>query len=340
MTPKVKVLADLRFARDTGIHKVQQAMIDRCPPWAEVVDLHVPGRYGHPLSLIRIAQSLQKARSKSPAVFWSCGFIPPLYSAVPVAVTVHDLTHLTYYGTAKRTYYNGVLKPLYRRCEAVVCVSHYTRNELIKWSGLRPERVHVVYNSVDPSYSTNRTSTSMGYRYVFYAGNHRPYKNLAALIHAYSFSRLREKDVHLVLTGTSEPDLGTIIGKLGLDPHVHFIGHVPEKELPAIYRGAEAVAYVSLSEGFGLPILEAMASDTPVITSDLTSMPEIAGDGALLVDPFSVEAIARGLDRIVFDEALRDNLVRRGRERLDTFQWDQSARTLWDLIRRLSRQES
>ena len=234
MIPTVKILADLRFARDTGIGKVQQALLDRCPPWAEVVDLHVPGRYGHPLSPVRIALSLQKARSKSPAIFWSCGFIPPLHSTVPVAVTVHDLTHLTYYGAAKRTYFNGVLKPLYRRCETVLCVSHYTRSELLKWSGLRPERVHVVYNGVDPSYTTNRTSTSMGYRYVFYAGNHRPYKNLARLIRAYGQSRLREENVHLVLTGHCEPDLSAIIGGLGLDEHVHFIGHVLESELPRI----------------------------------------------------------------------------------------------------------
>ena len=341
MTPTVKILADLR-CRYGGIGRVQQAMIDRCPPWAEVVDLHVRCRYGHPLSTARIAQSLRKARSKSPAVFWSCGFVPPLYSTVPVAVTVHDFTPLTqgYYGAARRTYYNGVLKPLYRRCEAVVCDSHYTRSELLKWSGLRPERVHVVSLGVDPSYSTNRTSTSMGYRYVFYAGNHRPHKNLARLIRAYRHSRLREENVHLVLTGHGEPDLGAIIGGLGLDEHVHFIGHVPESELPRVYRGAVAVAYVSLSEGFGLPILEAMASDTPVITSDLTSMPEVAGDAALIVDPFSIEAIAAALDRIVLDEALRDDLVRRGRERLGTFQWDESARTFWDLMRRLARQES
>jgi glycosyltransferase involved in cell wall biosynthesis len=336
MTSTIKVLADLRFARDTGLGKVQQALLDRRPPWAEVVDLQVPGRYGHPLSPARIASSLRKVQSASPAIFWSCGFVPPLYSSVPVAVTVHDLTHLKYYDAARRAYFKGVLKPLYRRCDAIVCVSEYTRGELLAWSGVPAERVHVVYNGIDPSYAANRESASLGYRYVFYVGNHRSYKNLARLIRAYGHSKLREENVHLVLTGHREPDLGEVIGELGLGEYVHFIGHVAESELPKVYRGAVALAYVSLCEGFGLPILEAMASDTPVITSNVSSMPEVAAEAALIVDPFSVEAITGALDQVVLDQALREELVRRGRERVNVFQWDASARTFWDLMRAMT----
>lgn len=339
MTSTVLVLADLRFAADTGIGKVQSAMVNHRPPWADVVDLQVPGRYGHPLSPVRIARSLRDAPSSPAAVFWSCGFIPPLYSRVPVAITVHDLTHLTHYGAGKRLYFSSVLRPLYRHCDAIMCVSQYTRDRLLSWSSLDAERVHVLPNSVDPAYAANRSAASLGYRYVLYVGNHRSYKNLDRLVQAYGRSRLREENVHLVLTGNCSPSLRAVIDRLGIDINVHFLGRVPEGDLPKIYRGATAVAYVSLCEGFGLPILEAMASDTPVVTSNVSSMPEVAGDAALLVDPLSVEAISTALDRIVLDTPLRRKLVRHGRERVQRFQWDESARTFWDVIARLARQE-
>ena len=117
---------------------------------------------------------------------------------------------------------------------------------------------------------------------------------------------------------------------------MHFVGHIPEGELPGYYRGAIAMPYVSMAEGFGLPILEAMASETPVITSDTSSMPEDAGDAALLVDPTCEGEISEALDRVVFDSTLRGELVRRGSERLGEFQWDDSADQLWNHLCRLA----
>jgi glycosyltransferase involved in cell wall biosynthesis len=126
--------------------------------------------------------------------------------------------------------------------------------------------------------------------------------------------------------------LSKVILDSGVGGYVHFLGQIPEERLPALYRGADAVAYASLEEGFGLPILEGMASGVPVITSNVTAMPEIAAGAALLVDPYSVKDIAHGLDRITSDETLRKELVRLGRERLSQFDWDLSAAKLWGLV--------
>jgi len=187
-------------------------------------------------------------------------------------------------------------------------------------------------NGCDTRFAENSLSVNLGFRYVLYVGNHRPYKNIARLIEAYAVSGLRNDGVHLVLTGAEDVEFSRQTRSLGLRELVHFIGAWPESGIPALYRGAEACCYVSLYEGFGLPILEAMASDVPVITSNLTSMPEVAGDAALVVDPLNTHDIAAALRKAVFDHELRTKLICAGRDRIKQFDWDDSAEKLWSLV--------
>nr|WP_249116998.1 glycosyltransferase family 1 protein [Ciceribacter sp. L1K23] len=266
-------------------------------------------------------------------VFYSAGFVPPVFSRLPSVVIVHDLTHRRFYGAAKRAYYDLVYKPLYRRCSAVICVSEFTRQEFLEWSGMPAEKVHLVYNGYESCFDEAGPVHQPGYPYVFYGGNHRSYKNLDRLIKAFAASTLPSRGIKLVLTGKRNDELATLADNLSVGSDVVFSGRLPSEEIPSFYRGALAVAYVSLFEGFGLPIVEAYACGVPVLTSNVSAMPEVAGEGALLVNPESVEEIKQGLDRITSDADLRMRLIAGGRRRREDFDWDSSAQRLWQLVK-------
>lgn len=325
-----KVYSDLRWPLQTGIGCVMTAMIERKPPDIDLVDLRVRGRVGSPLSPLAISRALLKVEAGG--IFWSPGFIPPVSARVPIVVTVHDLTHLRFYGRLRKQYYDLILRPIYRSCAAVVCVSEYTRREFLAWSGMPSEKVHVVMNGVSRTYTENRDKLVLPYQYVLYAGNHRRYKNLERLITAYSMSSLPRQNIHLVMTGMADPHLTRHARQLEVDEYLHFFGHVSDENLPRLYKGALLLAFVSLYEGFGLPILEAMGSCVPVLTSNVSSMPEIAGDAAMLVNPYSVPEIAHGLDLLAADEQRRDDLVLRGKDRVRKFDWNRSAQNLWSIV--------
>jgi glycosyltransferase involved in cell wall biosynthesis len=251
-------------------------------------------------------------------------------------VTVHDLTHRHYYGYLRSKYYDSVLKRLFRRCSRIVCVSEFTKSEFLCWSAIDPARVEVIPNAVSGGFIENRSEAELGFDYVLYAGNHRPYKNIARLIEAYSLSKLPGSDIFLVLTGNPNPELVAVAERCAVGRCVRFTGHLAPSAMPALYRGASAVALVSLYEGFGLPILEGMASEVPVITSRTSAMPEVAGDAAVLVDPLDARDIASALDRVMSDRQLRSDLVSRGLMNLRRFDWTRSAHRLWNVLRSAS----
>jgi len=331
------ILADMRWPADTGIGAVQEALVSRKPAELEIVDLAVRGKIGHPLSPLAISLALRRAR-RPRVMFWSAGFVPPLLGGVPAIVMVHDLTHLKYYDTFRAIYYNLVMRPLFKRCAAIICVSEFTRREFLAWSGIDPSKVHVVHNGVDHRFNSECTPADLGFEYVLYAGNHRPYKNLARLIRAFAGSTLPAREIRLVLTGAANSELCALARSLGVGDRVCFLGRVPQPDLPGLYRGALAVAYVSLYEGFGLPLLEAMASGVPVIASNTSGMVEVAGDAALAVDPLSVAEISSALDQVTTDATLRDRLVSRGHERLKLFDWDRSAAKFWAIVSKCAKE--
>ncbi len=336
-TTAITIYADRRWPAKTGIGRVQASFEAAKPGCARIVDLGAAGSIGSPLSPLSLAWSILKLspfkdRGSEARIVFSAGFIPPLFSRHPVVVVVHDLIHLRRYGVLKRMYYDVLLKPLYRRCHGIICVSEATRRELIAWAGIDPSRVHVIHNGVDPMFSPQGERWVSTHRYILYVGNHRSYKNLARLIRAYAGSSLPGRGIRLFLTGDRDSELIGIAEDLHVASSVRFLGAVGDLDLPRLYRGAVALAFVSLDEGFGLPIVEAMASDVPVVTSAVSAMPEIAGAAALLVDPLVVESIRDGLDRVVSDEALRSRLIRAGRDRAQFFRKLQSSVRYWELI--------
>ena len=271
--------------------------------------------------------------------------LPPLLRCRSV-VTIHDCIHLMFpqYLPSKlaHVYAKGSMWAAARKANRILTVSEASKRDILRFFNVAPEKVVVIYNAIDERFLTPADAERMDLvkqRYqlddpfVLYVGNIKPHKNIERLIDAFGRARSRgcEEGMKLVIIGdeiSKYPGLRQTVHRHKLDKHVRFFGFQPTETLAAFYRLARAFVFPSLYEGFGLPPLEAMACGTPVVTSNVSSLPEIAGGAALLVDPYSVEDIAEGIRRAVSDDALRADLVTRGLDRARSFSWEQSVRRI------------
>lgn len=225
-----------------------------------------------------------------------------------------------------------------RRSDAIVTVSDSSRRDIIRYLGLRPEAVQITSGGVQPHF---RPVTNDGQRQALLAryGIHRPYilyvgglnarKNVGRLLEAFNGIREQYPDLALVIGGKRQwrtAEIDEAFTRLALEDHVLFTGYVDDADLPALYSAAVAFVFPSLYEGFGLPPLEAMACGTPVITSNVSSLPEVVGDAALTVDPFDVPALTSAIAQLLGDDTLRASLRERGLVRAATFRWEHVAR--------------
>jgi len=227
--------------------------------------------------------------------------------------------------------------------ERLFTVSEASKRDILRfYPHADPERILVIPNAIDTALiedpgEEERQRVKERYqirgRFVLYAGNIKPHKNLERLIEAFGILKQRpdHEDLKLIIIGEDLNRFATLrrrVEAVRVRQDVRFFGFVPETTLAALYRMAEVFAFPSLYEGFGLPPLEAMACGTPVVTSNISSLPEVVGDAALLVDPHDVEDIAGALERVLTDEALRSDLKARGRIRARQFSWERSVRDL------------
>lgn len=258
---------------------------------------------------------------------------------VPTVLTVHDLIFRQlpeHHKPLNRWYLNWTM-PLYcRRADHIIAVSEATRQDLIAAYGLLPETITVVHEAASPRFTPQPTATQAQARakyglpdaYVLYVGTIEPRKNLERLLAAWAPLYRAGACPPLVVVGKrgwlSEGFFAALEASPARDG-VILTGYVPDEDLPAIYSAATAFVWPSLYEGFGLPPLEAMASGTPVICSDASSMPEVVGDAALLFDPTSEDALRDALRRITADAALRESLREWGKVRAATFSWSRAA---------------
>jgi glycosyltransferase involved in cell wall biosynthesis len=325
------VYADLRWPDKTGIGVFKQEILHRAPPWIDVVDLKVKGRIGSPISPIAISKALTRSRATT-GIFFSPGYMPPAWCKLPSIVTVHDLLHLHFHTEFHIAYYELILKRLYRRCRNIICVSEHTRKEFLDWSGISGDRVLAIHNGVSEIFRMDAPGAVFNFPYVFFPGSHKIHKNKIRLIQAYAASALPRRNVHLVFTGEQTTFLLGEAARCGISGLLHFVGNVSDDVILKLYKGALLVSYVSLYEGFGLPILEAMAAGVPVLVSNTTSMPEVAGDAAMLVNPYSVDDIVNGLNILAFDEGERELRIRLGRERAKRYTWDAAAKAIWAAV--------
>ncbi len=323
-----KLLVDDRW-NGGGIKRFSDELLSRLHSGFQVQGVDGAYPLSDPLTPLKLSLAIRKS---APDVFWSPGFMPPAFTSVPFLFTMHDLIHIHSADRLRSLYYNAVIRPLARNAFKILTVSEFSQGEICEWAGLPQERVPVVSNGVSGDFTPGGNRFDPGYPYLFYVGARKKHKNLETMLLAYSRSGLGGS-CRLLLSGSPSETLQALATKLGIANDLRFAGFIPEPELPSYYRGAEAVVMVSTYEGFGLPVLEAMASGVPVLCSNTTSLGEIAGSAALLVDPLNPAQIAEEMRRIVEDKGLRTELVLRGFQRAQLFQWDSSADKLSGLLR-------
>jgi glycosyltransferase involved in cell wall biosynthesis len=254
---------------------------------------------------------------------------------VPTVATVHDLTyvfHPEFFATAsrlKRFYIKQSLKYTVRQADRIIAVSENTAKDLKQLYDFDESRLRVIHNGVTlPDSNQNRNgyrSTNFSGDYILFVGTRRPHKNICGLIEALAILR-RQKNCNLSLVVAGKPyvnfrDPEATAEKLGLKPYVHFLDFVPDDQLPSLYHRAKAVVLPSFYEGFGFPVLEAMAYGKPVIASTVSSLPEVVGDSGLLVDPHSAEEIAEKIEIVVTNNGLAEQLSQKARRRAELFSW-------------------
>jgi glycosyltransferase involved in cell wall biosynthesis len=292
-----------------------------------------------------------------PDVLFIPAHVIPLLHPRRTIVTVHDLGYL--YFPAAHPWQQRVYLDLSTRWNARVAAhvlvdSEITQRDLVARYGVPADKITVAYPGVDPALApvrdpdriaAVRARYGIAGPYFLYLGTLQPRKNLARLIEAYALWRERhavDPAPQLVLAGKRGwlyAALFEQVERLGLAGQVVFPGYVPEAEKPALLSGALAFLFPSLYEGFGLPVLEAQACGCPVVASTTSSLPEVAGEAALLVDPVDVGAIVRALARLADDVALRRRLVAQGRENVKRFSWQRCGRVVADVIGRVAQRE-
>ena len=256
----------------------------------------------------------------------------------PYVVTIHDCIHLRFPqylpNKAAHVYARAMMTVAARRAARILTVSNASKDDILHFLGVPADKVEVIYNGLDLRLAAPPTEEQiervrdrfmLTSPFILYTGNIKPHKNVDRLIEAYAILRERGRtNVKLLIIGeeiSRFPNLRRLVHRHQLHGHVRFFGFVPDATLAVLYRLASVFVFPSLYEGFGLPPLEAMAAGVPVITSNVSSLPEVVGDAALLIDPLDPGAIADAIARVLDDPALSADLVARGAERIKAFSW-------------------
>ncbi len=292
------------------------------------------------------------ARRVRANVLHAPAMIGPCWQPCPTVFTVLDLAILKFPETFDPLWRGYVLVNLrlaLSRAEAAIAISESTRQDVIRHFSLRPDLVRVVYLGCDPRFrlvesgaqrEAALTRLGLPERFILYVGTLEPRKNVPRLLKAFHALKREKRIPHkLVVVGERGwlyDDIFQELRKLGLDQEVIFTGYVDLDDLPVIYGMSDMLVYPSLHEGFGLPPLEAMACGCPVVTSKVSSLPEVVGDAALCVDPYDVRAIAEAMAAILFHPERRMDLVHRGLERAKLFSWERAAAETLDIYQQIA----
>src|ERR1700723_4398974 len=321
----------------------------------------------HPIPLLAPERTLRGYREfRSALKRMNCDLIhiPNLFSVprvlpCPYLMTVHDmLEHMTRAHAQSalwRSIHFQMTKRVLAGAARIFAVSNFTRNEIEKLFEIPSERVEVVYNAIDERFLGGHATAAdrdliarryqVTYPFLLDAGRIRPHKNVVRMIEAFSALKTELErdqaypDLKLIIIGddlSGNPDLRRTVVRSGVQNDVRFLGFIPIEVLRIFYDEAKVFAFPTLYEGFGLPPLEAMAHGTPVVTSNTSSLPEVAGNAALLVNPENVFEIRRGLQRVLLDPVLREQMKQRGYEQAQRFSWTTSVSRILEIYREVA----
>ena len=261
---------------------------------------------------------------------------PILYRGKHVT-TMHDLTTLRFKNPAKNPVIFWIKQRVYsfvnwyvpRTSKKIITPTEFVKKDVVNYAKIKPKKVVVTYEAADEITAPIEPIKDLQSKpFIFYVGRPQPHKNLSRLLEAFAIVKKQHPDLLLVLAGRKDSVYDSYVKeaeKLGVSDSVIFTGYVSEGQLKWLYRGCKAYVFPSLSEGFGLPGLEAMMHRAPVVSSDATCLPEVYGDAAWYCNPLDTHDIARSIDEILTNTELRNKLVRRGRQRAKEFSWQRMA---------------
>ncbi len=347
----IEALAELDTENRYTVYVTKQEAVERFEGrWP-----HVRARRTLPHTpLVRVPFTLSAELRRRPVDLLHVQYTAPPLAPCPVVATIHDLSFEHLPETFKRRSWMQLrltVRRTARRAAHIVVPSEHTRRDIISTYGIRPERVSVIplaasahFRPVTDKGELERVLRRYGIdgEYILAVGSIQPRKNLARLVRAYSDLRRKRPGSNLpqlVLVGKQAWLYGETLKAIeaeGIRGATLLTGYVPESDLPTLYSGAMCFVYPSYFEGFGLPPLEAMQCGTPVLTGNLTSLPEVVGDAGLLIDPFDTGALANALARLIDDPHLRADLRARGLERARAFNWQETARRTLEVYRRIA----
>jgi glycosyltransferase involved in cell wall biosynthesis len=325
--------ADLGVAAQLGPNF--RAVLEPSPNYSIREQLHVPW----------------VLRRERPDLFHAPHYVLPAGVHCRSVVTIHDCIHLMFpqYLPSKMAlaYARAQMWAAARRSHCILTVSDASKRDILQLFNVPPEKIVVVYNAIDSHFwitpeqetvARVRERYQLDHKFVLYVGNIKPHKNLVRLIEAFDELRRGDlEDLKLLIIGdeiSKLPGLRRAVHRHKLHKHVRFLGYLPDDQLAVLYRMASVFAFPSLYEGFGLPPLEAMASGTPVVTSNISSLPEVVGDAAVLVDPYDVGSIVDGLRRVLTDPVRAEEMRRKGLIRAREFSWERSVAKTLEVYRR------
>ena len=289
----------------------------------------------------------------SPQLFHTPHYVLPALTPCRSVVTIHDCIHLVFpqylQGRLARTYARSSFWTAVHRASRILTVSEASKRDILRFFPVPHEKVTVIYNAIADHFYHQPPETEVEQvreryqlheRFVMYAGNVKPHKNLERLIDAFVLLRKSPgyDDLKLLITGSEISRYATLrraVHRHNLHKHVRFLGYQSELTLAVLYRLADVFVFPSLYEGFGLPPLEAMASGTPVVVSNASSLPEVVGDAGVLVNPYDVASIADGIRRVLEDSTLREELRGRGLARARAFSWPESVKRIRDIYQEI-----
>lgn len=286
-------------------------------------------------------------KKEKPNLFMSPDGYGSLSTNIPTTLVIHDLAfehHPQDVGNLVHKYYKYYTPKYAKKAHRIATVSEYSKQDIVTQYGIQEDKIDVVYNGCNTLYQpvsdlvqdeTKKKYTS-GASFFLYVGAMHPRKNIGNLFKAFDeFKKTHSSTVKLLMVGRKAwgtAEIEEIYEQMTFKDDVVFTGRVSSMDLKNILSSALALTYIPYFEGFGIPIIEAQYSNTPVITSNITSMPEVAGGAAHLVDPFSIESIKNGLLKVAKDKEYHDKLSQEGLENCKNYTWQKSADSLWDCM--------